>query len=230
MGHSRWAPAGGTGSQPVIKAQGRGLGLTRLNRCGVCLRNSVPRLPLRLPCSTWGPAHRTGGTRSMGGPGPQEETHSLGALLFFCPCPSTNHPFFAPDPIPPTRNPAPARDRPLNFSILLILCRLHRLPVSSQPQPPHPHHLIPHAGPVTQRGPCVGFCLCSLQPTRGGHPNQCLGTKGEGTCPVSAQQRSSVLTFSPRARPGQQPGHWGTFPEPSLYKLWSRVSRGRGVC
>lgn len=177
MGPSRWAPAGGTGSQPVIKAQGRGLGLTRLTRCGVCLRNSVPRLPLRLPCSTWGPAHRTGAHGNVGGAGPQEETDSLGALLFFRPCPSTNHPFFAPDPIPLTRNPAPARDRPLNFSILLILCRLHRLPISSQPQPPHPHHLIPRTGPLTQQGPSVGFCLCSLQTTRGGYPNHCLGQR-----------------------------------------------------
>lgn len=29
------------------------------------------------------------------------------------------------------------------------------------------------------------------------------GTKGEGTCPVSAQQRSSILTFSPGARAGR---------------------------
>lgn len=126
----------------------------------------------------------------------------------------------------PSNCPGQATELPNPFDSLSPPQAARLFPASaSPPTPPDPS-----AGPLTQQGPCVGFCLCSLQTTRGGYPNHCLGTKGEGTCPVSAQQRSSVLTFSPQARPGQQPGHRVMFPEPSLYKLWSRVSRGRGVC
>lgn len=173
----------------------------------------------------------------MGGSGPQEETHSLGALLFFYPCP-TNHPFFAPGPIPPTPNPAPAWDRPRSFlplfGFLSDLQADHLSPASASSSTPPDPTGRPHdtAGPL-----CRLLSLLSPankgrapKPLSGPPGRQREGTKGEGTCPVSAQQQSSSLTFSPAAGPGEQPGHRGMAPEPSTYKLWRMVSRGRGVC
>lgn len=136
----------------------------------------------------------------MGGLGPQEETHSLGALLFFYPCP-TNHLFFAPGPIPPTPNPAPAWDRPLSFSppfgSLSALQAAHLFPASASPATPPDPTGRPHdtAGPL-----CRLLSLLSPankgrapEPLSGPPGRQREGTKSEGTCPVSAQQQSSIL-------------------------------------
>lgn len=56
------------------------------------------------------------------------------------------------------------------------------------------------------------------------------GTKGEGTCPVSAQQQSSSLTFHfPGVRPGQQQGIGARLLRPpcTSFGEWCLVA---GVC
>lgn len=144
----------------------------------------------------WGPECRTGGTHpgagtASGGWGPQEETHVLGLGLLCHPYPSANYPSFALDPIPPAPNPAAAWDRPLSFSS--PSCSPPALPAGcpsllSFRIPIHAAHIllscpIPWDGPRTPPGPWVGFCPCSLQPTRGGPSNHCPGPlegKGRG--------------------------------------------------
>jgi len=178
--------------------------------------------------------------RTMGCP---EETNSFGALLLFHPCPSANYPSFAPDPILPTLNPAPAWDRASH--LLLLLHLPSGCTPSPGPQPPHPCcprsplMLVPQLGPVTRQGPCVGFCPCSPQPMGDGSPKHCPGPwegEGKGTkrrgvgCPVSAQQQHpDRLLFWGKA--GLAAGASGPAPLcPPRTSFEGTVCRGRGVC
>lgn len=78
--------------------------------------------------------------------------------------------------------------------------------------------LISCAGPVTQRGPCVGFCPCSPQPARGGYPNHCLspprkakgGDKGRGhlpsVCAAAVQHPDCLLSRGEARTAARAPG------------------------
>lgn len=173
--------------------------------------------------------------------GCREESHSFGASLLFHPCPSANDPSSsAPDPIPPALNPAPAWDRPLSFSPPPCSLPAFRLPPPRPPHPRRPHSpltLTPQAGPVTQQGPCVGFCPCSPQPTGEGPQNTVRnprrakgGNRGPGGLPSlspAAVLHPDRLLFWGKA--GTAARASGPAPPwPPRNKLWRNVCRGRG--
>lgn len=142
--------------------------------------------------------------------GCREETNSFGAWLLFHPCPSANYPSFAPDPTPPTLNPAPAWDRPQSF--LPPSCSPPAFELPPLVRPSASPSMLPtfssHAGPTGR--PCdpaealCGLLSFSAQPTGDSPPNTVQeprrvkgGDKGPGglpsLCPAAVQHPDLLL-------------------------------------